>query len=61
MHPFFLRALSDSYPECFFAEPDRHGIDFLAVARIVRKYQGEYMLSHENDEFSVKVILPMGL
>lgn len=35
----------------------RHGIGLSAVARVVRKYQGEYLLSYENGEFSVKVIL----
>ena len=29
-----------------------------AVARVVQKYQGEYLLSYEDDEFTVTVILP---
>lgn len=36
-----------------------HGIGLLAVARVVQKYQGEYLLSYENDEFTVTVILPI--
>ena len=37
----------------------QHGIGLLAVARVVQKYQGEYLLSYESGEFSVEVILPI--
>ena len=40
-------------------EPEMHGIGIKNIIQIVEKYNGEYVIKNENNEFSFSIIIPL--
>ena len=40
-------------------EPEMHGIGIKNIIQIVEKYNGEYVIKNEDDEFSFSIIIPL--
>ena len=40
-------------------EPEMHGIGIKNIIQIVEKYDGEYVIKNENNEFSFSIIIPL--
>ena len=40
-------------------EPEMHGIGIKNIIQIIEKYNGEYVIKNENNEFSFSIIIPL--